>query len=318
MRPQLNLACNIKLTEQDEKYKHIQSYIFFRELTQTITTNHKRLIADLENLQDLNFSTDQSSIFEKRSQVQNSLLNLLNSHKLFIDLLERKYKNTNPKMYRRLKTVLSHHYDEDFSYKIFEHLRNYCQHANTIPMDIFSDLEGMTYIFINKQELSKDKKIYSKISRELDSPLPIELNATAKEWLSATSHIYGIVLDYFSYKSTSYIEEYRNQISKDTVASRSDPLISEIMKSVEIKVIKKRMLFPILPDPRLTCDEILERLDSTDLKNRYSKVKDIYLNMRSSKKHTRRMKKIGIKFDFKFDDLFIRNINKFLNDEDPF
>lgn len=317
MIDKLNLACNVKLTEQDKKYRHIQSYIFFRSLMGAIQQNHQALIVDLKDLQDLRASTDQSTIFDKRSRVQNSLLNLLNSHKLFIDILKRKHEKNDPKMYARFKVVTSHYYDEDFNYRMFEVLRNYCQHASTAPIDIFSDFEGATYIFINKQELSKDEKIFKKIKKELESPLHIEFNSVVFEWIATASRIYGLVLDYFAYRACLVIDDYLIQLNTDTMALREDPLIAEIMRSVEIKVIKTRMLFPVLPDPRLLCNEILERLESSGRAKRFSEMKEIFVGIRSSKNLSRRMRKIGVDFDMpKFDTLFIKTLNKFMNDED--
>lgn len=319
MMDKLNLACNIKLTEQNEKYRHIQSYIFFRSLMGAVQQNHQALILDLKNLQNLSISTDQSTIFDKRSRVQNSLLNLLNSHKLFIGILKRNHEKNDPKMYARFKVVASHYYDEDFNYRIFEVLRNYCQHASTAPIDIFSDFEGTTYIFINKQELSKDKKISKKIEKELESPFHIEFNSIVLEWISTVSHIYGLVLDYFAYRAGLVINDYLDHLNRDVMALKSDPLVAETMRSVEIKVIKTRMLFPVLPDPKMICKEIVERLVSPERANRYSEMKEIFLGIRSSKNSSRRMKKLGAKFDFpKFDTLFIKTLNKFSNDDGPF
>lgn len=315
----LNLACNIKLTEQNEKYRHIQSYIFFRSLMGAVQQNHQTLILDLKNLQDLSISTDQSTIFDKRSRVQNSLLNLLNSHKLFIDILKRNHEKKDPKMYARFKVITSHYYDEDFNYRMFEVLRNYCQHASTAPIDIFSDFEGATYIFINKQELSKDKKILKKIEKELGSPLHIEFNSIVLEWISTVSHIYGLVLDYFAYRASPVMNDYLGQLNTDTMALKSDPLVAETMRSIEIKVIKTRMLFPVLPDPKMLCKEILERLASPERASRYSEMKNIFFGKRSSKNSSRRMKKLGAKFDMpKFDTLLIKTLNKFLNGDELF
>lgn len=162
MNSEINLACNIRILESNEKYKYIAIYLFFYSLLISIRQNHEKLINDLSDLQDLNFKTDKNTILYKKIRVQNSLLNLLNSHKFFIDILKRKYKKTEPKMYQRFKTIASYYYDNDFNYRMFEVLRNYCQHVNTIPMDIFSDFEGSSYIFLNKQELGKDNKIKEK------------------------------------------------------------------------------------------------------------------------------------------------------------
>lgn len=316
MIDKLNLACNIKLTEKDEKYRHIQSYIFFRSLMGAIQQNHQKLIFDLKNLQDLSASTDQSTIFDKRSRVQNSLLNLLNSHRLFIDILKRNHERKDSKMYSRFNIVISHYYDEDFNYRMFEVLRNYCQHASTVPIDIFSDFKGATYVFINKQELSKDKQILKKIKKELESPLHIEFNSIVVEWISTASRIYGLVLDYFAYRASPVIDDYMDQLNTDTMALRKDPLIAEIMRSIEIKAIKNRMLFPVLPDPKVVCNEIVERLESPGRTERFSEVKKIFLSRKSSKNSSRRMRKAGVNFDIpKLDTLLIKALNKFLNDD---
>ncbi|MBC3235636.1 hypothetical protein [Pseudomonas lurida] len=319
MIEKLNLACNIKLTEQNEKYRYIQDYIFFRSLMGAVQQNHRMLSLDLKSLQDLNFGTDQSTIFDKRSRVQNSLLNLLNSHKLFVDILKRNHEGKEQKMYARFKVVSSYYYDEDFNYRMFEVLRNYCQHASTAPIDIFSDFEGVTYIFINKQELSKDKKISKKIEKELESPLHIEFNSIVREWISTVLHIYGLVLDYFAYKAMPVIADYLSQLNTDVMALRSDLSVAETMRSVEIKVVKTRMLFPVLPDPKVLCKEIVERLESAEHVDRYSEMKKIFSEIRSSKSSSRRMKRLGAKFEIpKFDTLFIKNLNKYLNGDDLF
>lgn len=91
---------------------------------------------------------------------------------------------------------MGYYYDEDFNYRIFEVLRNYCQHFSSVPIDIFSDFEGVSYIFINKQELGKDAKAKNKIERELASPLYMELNSAVRDWLVVVTHIYGLVLDF--------------------------------------------------------------------------------------------------------------------------
>lgn len=319
MYQKLNLACNIKVVEKDEKYRHIQNYLFFRTLTGAIQQNHQTLIVDLASLQDLDFNTDQTSIFEKRSRVQISLQNLLNSHKFFQDVLKRNHEKSEPKMYARFKMVANYYYDQDFNYRIFEVLRNYCQHANTVPIDIFSDFEGASYIFINKQELSKDTQAFKKIKGELESPLDMELNSIVEEWISSALHVYGLVLDYFAHKSKSVVNDYLGQLNTNTMALRDDPSSIEIKRSVEIKIIKTRMLFPVLPDPNLLCSEIISRFSSTGYDARHSEIKRIICQERSSRNSSRRMKKLGVSFDFpKFDTLFLKNINKFLNGEDPF
>jgi hypothetical protein len=238
---------------------------------------------------------------------------------LFTDILKRNHEEKAPKMYARFKIITAHYYDEDFNYRMFEVLRNYCQHASTAPIDIFSDFEGTTYIFINKQELAKDKQISKKISKELESPFHIELNSIVHEWLVTALHIYGLVLDYFAHMATPTIDDYIRQLNTNIMTSRSDPLISEILRSVEIKIIKTRMLFPVLPDPNLICEEIRTRLASPEHVNRYSKMKAIYLDLRSSKNSSRRWKKAGANFEIpKFDTLFIKTLNKFMNNDDPF
>ncbi|MCH5532117.1 hypothetical protein L6205_23605 [Pseudomonas syringae pv. syringae] len=251
--------------------------------------------------------------------MQNSLLNLLNSHKLFIDVLGRNHRKAEHKMHSRFKVIASHYYDEDFNYRMFEVLRNYCQHFNTAPIDIFSDLEGITYIFINKQELSRDDKTFKKIEKELGSKLPMEFNSIAREWITPASHLYGLALDYFAYRSRPFIDDYLCQLDKKSMTLRSDPLVNEVLRSVEIKIVKTRMLFPILPDPRLLCKEIVERLENAEVGSRYSEMKKIFSDLRSSRNVKRRLKKHHAKFEMpKLDTLFLKNINKLMNGDDPF
>lgn len=319
MLEKLNLACNIKITEQDEKYQDIHNYIFFRPLKDAIQHNHQALLLDLKDLQDLSLNTDASTIFTKRTKVQNSLLNLLNSHKLFIDILERNHKNKHPKMYARFKKITSHYYDTDFNYRMLEVLRNYCQHTSTIPIDIFSDFDGLSYVFINKHELRSDEKTLKKIKPELESPLQIEFNSIAQEWICTATHIYGLTLDYFAYMAKPVINDYLNQLSTNTMALRADPFIAEIMRSVEIKIIKTRILFPVLPDPELLCKDITERVDSPEQFSRHSKAKEIINNIRKSKNSSRKIERLGIKLDLPtLDTLALKNLNKFMNGEDPF
>ncbi|AEX52517.1 hypothetical protein GRAQ_01719 [Rahnella aquatilis CIP 78.65 = ATCC 33071] len=319
MNPELNLACNIRILESNEKYKYIASYLFFYSLLISIRQNHEKLICDLSDLQDLNFKTDKTNILDKKVRVQNSLLNLLNSHKFFIDILEREYKKTEPKMYRRFKTVAAYHYDNDFNYRMFEALRNYCQHANIIPMDIFSNFEGMSYIFINKQELGKDIKIKKKIKGEIDSPHPIELNSIVVEWTDTASHIHELVLDYFAYKAKPVVDDYLGQLGMNTLSISSDPDVMEALRSVELKIIKKNILFPVLPDPRIAVNSIHERLKTSEHVERYLRMQKIYLSNRSAKNSKRHLSKLGADFEFpRFDTLFFKNINKWLNGEDPF
>lgn len=319
MIDKLNLACNIKFMDGDDKYRYIRDYIFFRSLKGAVQQNHQALMQELKCLQDLNYNTDLGTIFEKRARVQNALLNLLNSHKLFIDILKRNHERRDSKMHARFKVVASHYYDNDFNYRMFEALRNYCQHASTAPIDMFSDYEGATYIFINKQELSKDEKIFKKIQRELESPLHIEFNSIVAEWLSPAELIYDSVLDYFAYRANPFVSEYLEQLNTDIMALRSDPAIAEIMRSVEVKVIKTRILSPVLPDPKLLCKELADRLLSPEHAARYCRLKDIFFGIRSSKRSSRMMKKLGVDFEMpKFDTLFIKSLNKHLNGDDLF
>lgn len=319
MNPEINLACNIRILESNEKYKYITSYLFFYSLLISIRQNHKQLIDDLSDLQDLNFKTDKHTILDKKIRVQNSLLNLLNSHKFFIDLLKRDYEKKESKMFQRFKTIAAYHYDNDFNYRVFEVLRNYCQHTNTIPMDIFSDFEGMSYIFINKLELGKDSKTRRKINRELESPFPFELNSIVVEWIDTASHIHELVLDYFAYKAKPVVDDYLGQLELSVLSMRTDPYVREILRSVEIKVIKKRMLLPVFPDPKIAINSINERLKTSAHVDRFLRMKEIYLSNRDSKNSKRRMIKSGIDFNLPgFDTLFYKNINKFMQGKDPF
>lgn len=319
MNPEINLACNIRILESNEKYKYITSYLFFYSLLISIRQNHKQLINDLSDLQDLNFKTDKHTILDKKIRVQNSLLNLLNSHKFFIDILKREYEKTESKMFQRFKTIAAYHYDNDFNYRVFEVLRNYCQHTNTIPMDIFSDFEGMSYIFINKLELGKDSKTRRKINGELESPLPFELNSIVVEWIDTASHIHELVLDYFAYKSKPVVDDYLGQLELSVLSMGRDPDVREILRSVEIKIIKKRMLFPVFPDPKIAINSINERLKNPAHADRLLRMKEIYLSNRDSKNSKRRLIKLGIDFNLsKFDTLFYKNINKLMRGEDPF
>lgn len=319
MNPEINLACNIRILESNEKYKYITSYLFFYSLLISIRQNHKQLINDLSDLQDLNFKTDKHTILDKKIRVQNSLLNLLNSHKFFIDILKREYEKTESKMFQRFKTIAAYHYDNDFNYRVFEVLRNYCQHTNTIPMDIFSDFEGMSYIFINKLELGKDSKTRRKINGELESPLPFELNSIVVEWIDTASHIHELVLDYFAYKSKPVVDDYLGQLELSVLSMGRDPDVREILRSVEIKIIKKRMLFPVFPDPKIAINSINERLKTPAHADRLLRMKEIYLSNRDSKNSKRRLIKLGIDFNLsKFDTLFYKNINKLMRGEDPF
>ncbi|HED1541185.1 hypothetical protein [Kluyvera cryocrescens] len=319
MNSEINLACNIRILESNEKYKYITSYLFFYSLLISIRQNHKQLIDDLSDLQNLNFKTDKYTILDKKIRVQNSLLNLLNSHKFFIDILKREYEKTESKMFQRFKTIAAYHYDNDFNYRVFEVLRNYCQHTNTIPMDIFSDFEGMSYIFINKLELGKDSKTRRKINRELESPFPFELNSIVVEWIDTASHIHELVLDYFAYKAKPVVDDYLGQLELSVLSMRTDPDVREILRSVEIKIIKKRMLFPVFPDPKIAINSINERLKTSAHVDRFLRMKEIYLSNRDSKNSKRRLIKSGIDFNLpEFDTLFCKNINKWLQGEDPF
>lgn len=319
MNSEINLACNIRILESNEKYKYITSYLFFYSLLISIRQNHKQLIDDLSDLQNLNFKTDKYTILDKKIRVQNSLLNLLNSHKFFIDILKREYEKTESKMFQRFKTIAAYHYDNDFNYRVFEVLRNYCQHTNTIPMDIFSDFEGMSYIFINRLELGKDSKTRRKINRELESPFPFELNSIVVEWIDTASHIHELVLDYFAYKAKPVVDDYLGQLELSVLSMRTDPDVREILRSVEIKIIKKRMLFPVFPDPKIAINSINERLKTSAHVDRFLRMKEIYLSNRDSKNSKRRLIKSGIDFNLpEFDTLFCKNINKWLQGEDPF
>ncbi|AJZ97177.1 MULTISPECIES: hypothetical protein [Pseudomonas] len=318
MKEKLNLACNIKLMEQDEKYRDIRNYIFFHSLSDAVWRNHQVLTSDLAELLDLTASTDTQTIFAKRTRVQNSLLNLLNAHKLFIDILKRHHEKNEKRRYRQLRLILGYYYDEDFNYRIFEVLRNYCQHFSSVPIDIFSDFEGVSYIFINKQELGKDAKAKNKIERELASPLHMELNSAVRDWLVVVTHIYGLVLDFFAYKSSLHVCDFLQQLETDVAKSRSEPLVAEVMKSVEIKIIKKRMLFPVLPDPEQLCRGILERIGSAEQRLRYESAKTIISDLRSSKNYARKRKGFGIDFESKgLDTLTLKQLNRWLNGEDP-
>lgn len=319
MLDKLNLACNVKLTEQDEKYLAVQHYIFFRSLSDAVRRNHRALTLDLNELQDLKPSTDTRSIFAKRTQVQNSLLNLLNAHKLFLDILQRNHGKREGRFYRRFKVVLSHYYDENFDYRIFEVLRNYCQHFSALPIDIFSDFEGVSYVFINKQELSKDDQLRRKVEKELESPLYMELNSIVRDWIDVVADIYGLVLDYFAYRAAPVANDYLRQLSTDVMAQRADPVVAEIMRSVDIKIVKGRMLFPVLPDSKPICLEIIERIGSAGQLQRYAEVKSIFNEIRSSKNSSRKLKKIGMDIELpKLDTLTLKQLNSFLSRTDPF
>lgn len=222
-------------------------------------------------------------------------------------------------MFQRFKTIAAYHYDNDFNYRVFEVLRNYCQHTNTIPMDIFSDFEGMSYIFINKLELGKDSKTRRKINRELESPFPFELNSIVVEWIDTASHIHELVLDYFAYKAKPVVDDYLGQLELSVLSMRTDPDVREILRSVEIKIIKKRMLFPVFPDPKIAINSINERLKTSAHVDRFLRMKEIYLSNRDSKNSKRRMIKSGIDFNLPgFDTLFYKNINKWMQGKDPF
>ncbi|WP_440490350.1 hypothetical protein, partial [Serratia nevei] len=305
--------------ESNKKYKYITNYLFFYSLLISIRQNHKQLIDDLSDLQDLNFETDKNTILDKKIRVQNSLLNLLNSHKFFIDILKREYEKTEPKMFKRFKTIAAYYYDNDFNYRVFEVLRNYCQHTNTIPMDIFSDFEGMSYIFINKLELGKDSKTKRKITGELESSLPFELNSIVGEWIDTASHIHELVLDYFAYKAKPVVDDYLGQLELSVISMKTDPDVREILRSIEIKIIKKRILFPVFPDPKIAINSINERLKTSAHVDRLLRMKGIYLSNRDSKNSKRLRIKLGIDFELpKFDTLFYKNINKWMQGEDPF
>ncbi|POD94418.1 hypothetical protein [Pectobacterium odoriferum] len=222
-------------------------------------------------------------------------------------------------MYQRFRTVAAYHYDNDFNYRMFEVLRNYCQHANTIPMDIFSDFQGMSYIFINKQELGKDSKIKGKIKGEIESPFHIELNSIVVEWIDTSSHIHELVLDYFAYKAKPVVDDYLSQLEMNTLSMRSDPEINEYLRSVELKIIKKRILFPVFPDPRVAINSINERLKTSECVDRYLRMKEIYLSNRSYNNSKRRLSKFGADFELpKFDTLFFKNLNKWAKGKDIF
>lgn len=126
-------------------------------------------------------------------------------------------------------------------------------------------------------------------------------------------------MDYFAYKAKPVVDDYLGQLGMNILSMKSDPDVSEALRSVELKIIKKRMLFPVLPDPRIAVNSIHERLKTSEHVDRYLRMKEIYLSNRSDKNSKRYLKKLGLNLEFpEFDTLCLKNINKLKNGEDPF
>ncbi|MDN2671422.1 hypothetical protein OX459_08475 [Janthinobacterium sp. SUN026] len=315
----MSLFGTSKISEKDDKYKFIHEYMYFRSLEESVRDNHKKLLLDFDTLGNINLSSNFVLVFTIKYRLQNSILNLLNSHKIFLDFIDRRYKTDNGKFFKRFGKIKSYYYDNNFDYRFLEVIRNYCQHARTLPLDIHADLEGRSYLFVDKAELKKDKQAYGKIKAELDGSNFIELKSVIREWIEVADHIYGLVLDYFAYMAKPNLDDYMVNISRVINRGKFSEDEEEILKKCKVFVVNKIMYFPVGVDTIFLCEEICKRLDGGDHKKRYLDARDIFLSIRSMSNTNRKFKLIGVDVDkLKFDTLTNKNMNKFMRSEDLF
>jgi len=131
------------------------------------------------------FQTKDINLNQLTDNINRLLLNYLTSIKAFLDRWETRVKRTyghDSEMAAYFKTITNQKYDESFSYRFIDQLRNYAQHCgepiSTINTSLTEQDEIEVHVYLNRDLFILDfPKLKKKFKPELmQMPLEIELN----------------------------------------------------------------------------------------------------------------------------------------------
>lgn len=190
------LIKEINLEKFREEINRVYDYEYLENMNLTLLYNLKDFHKSLELLQisSDNITNDIYLYQLKNEQVniQRTFFNLINSYSLSIDHIKKilsSFMDKKNNHYKFISSLTSFYYDNSAGYRIIDVLRNYCQHKNSVPIEIHKNDKGGVLILINKEILEQDK-IKNKIRLELDRNIPFNFLYLVNEWSNNIKELY--------------------------------------------------------------------------------------------------------------------------------
>ncbi|MBD8679256.1 hypothetical protein [Sphingomonas sp. CFBP 13720] len=184
----------------------IQAQIAFEELWETVVQNLLDLERDVLNHslddmlfggQDWNYFQDMRTLFARR------LANLLSSCRAYIDLAPRQLRiiGHNSGLETRFAKLKSEAYEQHFSFRLMEALRNYTQHYGSPISATHLDsrwmehgsrfqLRHVTGASISAHKLRSDMKFKASVRAELANKDKLEVNKHTREYIEQLNKIH--------------------------------------------------------------------------------------------------------------------------------
>ena len=242
--------------------KYSQAFIYDEVLllSKLIDQNDADFLRYLKKL----LSLDKSCEFETSMiDLKKSLINLLNSHDLFLDhykkILKKIYDNTEKYDYEYLA---NYYYENYAGYKLFSDFRNYIQHNKLIDFEIeirdhFFDL------YIIKDELFHDKKISRKLDKEIQSNYDFKMSVLIDSWeKSINDFLFYCLYDLLKITENS-IREYAEYL-KNCGVEYNNLNIYLLQSNSRLISIPKTSIF-----------KALKNIKNIDFITKYSELKEI-------------------------------------------
>lgn len=216
-------------------------------------------------------------IIQNRHQLVNRrIINLLSSTRLYLDQTKHHFHNIfgkNSSEVKRFKSATNSEYDDNFSYRVMEALRNYVQHrgfpiqkvqqySSRIGEGDKSEQLFSSTAFIKVDDLKADENFKKEVLNELDNRgEEINITPMIREYVSCIGRIQTLVRelsreDYNGWKQEvqnsikQYQEEFGENISglalvqrnEDGTLSKIESLFNDHIKRIEYFYKKNRLL----------------------------------------------------------------------------
>jgi hypothetical protein len=249
--------------------KYSQAFIYNEvvSLTKLINQNNDEFIGILKKLLSPNACCEFDTTL---IDLKRSLINLLNSHDLFLDhykqLLNRIYVNIEKYDYEYLANYF---YENYAGYKLFSDFRNYIQHNKLIDFEI-EIRDDFFELYIVKEDLSHDEKIPNKLHEEIQSSFDFKMSILIDSWnKSIDAFLFFCIYDLLKKSETSLIEY--SEYLKSCGVEDNDLNIYIYSHNKRLRSIPKVSVF-----------NGLKGINSIDSENKYSEIKKIIDEKKSS------------------------------------
>jgi hypothetical protein len=176
----------------------LSSAFSIEEKYELLIRNFVELESDVlvNTVQDMLTSKQEySEFFDVRLKINQRMVNLLTSCRLYVDHIKQHAKactEDDPSTNSKINSLFSTEYDAHFEYRFFEALRNYVQHRGLAVHNISHSSKNVagsllyqTSVFSNKVEFSGDKAFKTSVYNEM--PEKVELIQAAKQYIASIS-----------------------------------------------------------------------------------------------------------------------------------